>query len=111
MHELVQVGVQEGAQLRTGGHPLTEGQYAAGNFFAPTLFDNVTPTMRMATEEIFGPVLSVLEVHNLEEAIKVNNSVEYGLSSSLYTQDINRAQHAMRELRSGIVYINPRFFY
>lgn len=106
VHQLVQVGVQEGAQLRTGGHPLTEGNYAAGNFFAPTLFDNVTPTMRMATEEIFGPVLSVLEIHSLEEAIRVNNSVEYGLSSSLYTQDINRAQHAMRELRSGIVYIN-----
>lgn len=106
VHELVQVGVQEGAQLRTGGHPLTEGHYAAGYFFAPTLFDNVTPTMRIATEEIFGPVLSVLEINSLDEAIKVNNSVEYGLSSSLYTQDINRAQHAMRELRSGIVYIN-----
>ncbi|MFB3145965.1 MAG: aldehyde dehydrogenase family protein, partial [Nitrospirales bacterium] len=85
---------------------LTEGPYAAGYFFAPTLFDNVTPTMRIATEEIFGPVLSVLEINSLDEAIKVNNSVEYGLSSSLYTQDINRAQHAMRELRSGIVYIN-----
>ena len=106
VHELVQVGVKEGAQLKTGGHPLTEGPYAAGNFFAPTLFDNVTPTMRIATEEIFGPVLSVLEVNSFEEAITVNNSVEYGLSSSLYTQDINRAQHAMRELRSGIVYIN-----
>lgn len=106
VHELVQIGIQEGAQLKTGGHPLTEGNYAAGNFFAPTLFDNVMPTMRMATEEIFGPVLSVLEIHSLEEAIRVNNSVEYGLSSSLYTQDINRAQHSMRELRSGIVYIN-----
>ena len=106
VHELVQVGVQEGAQLKIGGHPLTEGQYASGHFFAPTLFDHVTPTMRIATEEIFGPVLSVLEVNSLEEAIEVNNSVEYGLSSSLYTQDINRAQHAMRELRSGIIYIN-----
>lgn len=106
IHELVQVGVQEGAQLRTGGHPLIEGPHANGYFFAPTLFDNVTPTMRIATEEIFGPVLSVLEINSLEEAIKVNNSVEYGLSSSLYTQDINRAQHAMGELRSGIVYIN-----
>ncbi len=106
VHKLVQVGVQEGAQLRAGGHTLTEGNYGAGNFFAPTLFDNVTPTMRIATEEIFGPVLSVLEIHSLEEAIRVNNSVEYGLSSSLYTQDINRAQHAMRELQSGIVYIN-----
>jgi len=106
VNDLVQIGKQEGAQLRTGGHPLTEGDYTAGNFFPPTLFENVTPTMRIATEEIFGPVLSVLEIHSLEEAIRVNNSIEYGLSSSLYTQDINRAQHAMRELRSGIVYIN-----
>jgi alpha-ketoglutaric semialdehyde dehydrogenase len=106
VHALVKVGQKEGAQLLAGGHPLTEGSHAGGYFYAPTLFDNVTPSMRIAQEEIFGPVLSVLEVPNLEEAIKVNNSVEYGLSSSLYTQDINHAQHAMRELRSGIVYIN-----
>ncbi len=106
VNELVQIGIREGAQLRTGGHTLTEGDFAAGYFFAPTLFDNVTPTMRIAVEEIFGPVLSVLKIHSLDEAIRVNNSVEYGLSSSIYTQDIHRAQRAMRELRSGIVYIN-----
>ena len=106
VNELVQIGIREGAQLRTGGHTLTEGDFAAGYFFAPTLFDNVTPTMRIAVEEIFGPVLSVLKIHSLDEAIRVDNSVEYGLSSSIYTQDIHRAQRAMRELRSGIVYIN-----
>ena len=106
VHELVQMGVQEGASLRIGGQPLTDGHYASGHFYAPTLFDNVAPTMRIATEEIFGPVLCVIEVNSFEDALKVNNSVEYGLSSSLYTQDINRVHVAMRELQSGIVYIN-----
>lgn len=62
--------------------------------------------MRIANEEIFDPVLAILEVQDIEEAIALNNSVEYGLSSALYTQDVNQAQYAMRELRSGIVYIN-----
>ena len=106
VHDLVKAGQQEGARLLAGGHPLTEGEYAAGSFFAPTLFDRVTPSMRIANEEIFGPVLTVLEVQNLEEAIALNNSVEYGLSSALYTQDVNRAHYAMRELHAGIVYIN-----
>ncbi|MCY4613374.1 MAG: aldehyde dehydrogenase family protein [Nitrospira sp.] len=106
VHDLVKAGQQEGARLLAGGHSLTEGEYAAGSFFAPTLFDKVTPSMRIANEEIFGPVLSVLEVQSLDEAIALNNSVEYGLSSALYTQDVNRAQYAMRELHAGIVYIN-----
>ena len=106
VHDLVKAGQKEGARLLAGGHPLTEGEYAAGSFFAPTLFDRVTPSMRIANEEIFGPVLTVLEVKNLEEAIALNNSVEYGLSSALYTQDVNRAHYAMRELHAGIVYIN-----
>ncbi len=106
VHDFVKAGQQEGARLLAGGHPLTEGEYADGSFFAPTLFDGVMPSMRIANEEIFGPVLSVLDVQSFEEAIALNNSVEYGLSSALYTQDVNRAQYAMRELRSGIVYIN-----
>ena len=106
VHDLVKTGQREGARLLTGGYPLTEGEYASGSFFAPTLFDRVTPSMQIANEEIFGPVLAVLEVQDLDEAIVLNNSVEYGLSSALYTQDVNLAQYAMRELRSGIVYIN-----
>src|SRR5438270_4692806 len=86
----VQVGMQEGARLLTGGKALTDGEYARGHFFAPTLFDQVKPTMRIAQEEIFGPVLGVLEVKDLEEAIAVNNSVQYGLSTALYTRDLNR---------------------
>src|SRR3989475_531498 len=102
----IQVGMQEGARLLTGGKALTDGEYARGHFFAPTLFDQVKPTMRIAQEEIFGPVLGVIEVKDLEEAIAVNNSVEYGLSTALYTRDLNRAQRAMRDLRTAIVYIN-----
>ncbi|MFB3137353.1 MAG: aldehyde dehydrogenase family protein, partial [Nitrospirales bacterium] len=106
VHQYVQIGQEEGARLRVGGRQLTEGNCAAGHFFAPTLFDQVTPGMRIAKEEIFGPVLSVLEIKSLEEAITLNNSVEYGLSSSLYTRDVNRAHQAMCDLRTGIVYIN-----
>jgi len=102
----VQVGMQEGGRLLTGGKALTDGEYARGHFFAPTLFDQVKPTMRIAKEEIFGPVLGVIEVKDLEEAIAVNNSVEYGLSTAVYTRDINRAQRAMRDIRTAIVYIN-----
>lgn len=104
--QYVEIGKQEGARLRAGGHVLTDGAYQKGFFFAPTLFDQVKPDMRVAREEIFGPVLSVIEVRGLDEAIALNNASEYGLSSSLYTQDVRRAHHAMRELRTGIVYIN-----
>ena len=102
----IQAGMQEGARLLTGGKTLTDGEYARGHFFAPTLFDQVKPTMRIAQEEIFGPVLGVIEVKDLEEAIAVNNSVQYGLSTALYTRDLNRAQRAMRDIRTAVVYIN-----
>src|SRR5216117_720756 len=102
----VQVGMQEGARLLTGGKALTDGEYARGHFFAPTLIDQVKPTMRIAKEEVFGPVLGVIEVKDLEEAIAVNNSVQYVLSTALYTRDLNRAQRAMRDIRTAVVYIN-----
>ena len=106
IQQYVNIGKEEGAKVRAGGSIVSEGEYQHGFFFAPTLLDEVTPDMRVAKEEIFGPVLSVLEVGNLEDAIALNNSSEYGLSSSLYTQDVNRAHQAMRDLRTGIVYIN-----
>jgi acyl-CoA reductase-like NAD-dependent aldehyde dehydrogenase len=102
----VQLGVQEGAKLLAGGKILTEGDHAKGHFFAPTLFDRVTPGMRIAREEIFGPVLSVVDVTDLDEAVAINNDVEYGLSTSIYTRDINRAQRAVREIKTAIVYVN-----
>lgn len=102
----VEIGRQEGATLVCGGNRLTSGPYAKGYFHEPTIFINVDPKMRIAQEEIFGPVVSVMKCGSLEEAIDIANGVEYGLSAAIYTQDINRAFKAMRDLYTGIFYIN-----
>ncbi len=104
--EYVQIGQDEGAKLLIGGKIVTENNLDKGNFYAPTIFTNVTPDMRIAKEEIFGPVVSIITVNSLEEAIEVNNSVEFGLSSAIYTKDVNKAFAAMRDLDTGLVYIN-----
>ena len=102
----MQVAHDDGARILCGGEPAAEGALANGSFFKPTLLGAVRPEMRVAQEEIFGPVLSLIEVETLEEAIAVNNGTKYGLSSSIFTRDINAAQIAMRDLASGIVYVN-----
>ena len=102
----VQIGKDEGATLACGGRRLTSGAYAKGHFHEPTIFTGVTPAMRIAREEIFGPVVSVMRCGSLEEAVAIGNGVEYGLSASIYTQDINRAFTAMRDLDTGIFYVN-----
>jgi alpha-ketoglutaric semialdehyde dehydrogenase len=102
----VEIGRQEGAAVACGGRPLTDGGWAKGHFHEPTVFVDVTPAMRVAREEIFGPVVSVIKCRSLEEAIAIGNDVPYGLSASLYTQDINRAFVAMREMYTGIFYVN-----
>jgi len=102
----VELGQQEGAHLEIGGGIPDDPTLAHGHFYLPTLFTDVTPEMRIANEEIFGPVLSMIRVKSLDEAIEVNNRVSYGLSSSIFTQDVNRAFHAIRDLATGIVYIN-----
>jgi alpha-ketoglutaric semialdehyde dehydrogenase len=99
----MEVARQEGAEILCGGKPAQAG---GGYFFEPTLLGQVRPEMRVAHEEIFGPVLSLITVRSLAEAIAVNNSVRYGLSASIFTQDVNRAFQAMRELDTGIVYVN-----
>jgi aldehyde dehydrogenase (NAD+) len=104
--EYIEIGRREGAILRCGGAHLNEGVYAHGFFVQPTVFTGVTPQMRIAREEIFGPVLSVIEVTGLDEALAVSNDVAYGLSASIYTRDINAAFRAMHQLEAGIVYIN-----
>jgi aldehyde dehydrogenase (NAD+) len=106
VHSYTEVGLNEGATLVTGGQVANEGDLAQGNFYQPTLFKDVQPNMRIAQEEIFGPTLSVIAINSLEEAIAVNNNTKYGLSSAIYTQNINRVQQAMRDLTTGIVYIN-----
>jgi len=102
----VRIGVEEGAKLLVGGYILREGDYARGFYYAPTIFTDVTPNMRIAREEIFGPVVSIMSVRSLDEAIAVNNSVDYGLSSAIFTRDVNRVFRAMRDLDTGIVYVN-----
>jgi len=102
----VDIGKAEGARLRTGGASYDSGACAKGFFFQPTIFDRVKPTMRIAQEEIFGPVLSVIEIASFEEAIAVLNGTAYGLSSSIYTNDVARAFRAMRDIEAGITYIN-----
>ncbi|MCH7753732.1 aldehyde dehydrogenase family protein [candidate division KSB1 bacterium] len=106
VQEYVEIGKSEGAKLVAGGNVYSEGDCANGWFHEPTIFSEVTPEMRIAKEEIFGPVLSVLRVNSFEEAIKVMNNSTYGLSSSIYTHDVNRGFQAMRDIEAGITYIN-----
>jgi len=106
IHSYTEIGKAEGARLLTGGEVAREGALADGHFYRPTLFADVTPGMRLAQEEIFGPVLSVIEVQSYEEAIAVNNATPFGLSSAIYTQDANRVQRAARDITTGILYVN-----
>jgi aldehyde dehydrogenase (NAD+) len=106
INDYVEIGKKEGATLLHGGKILTDGDFANGCFHEPTIFGDVKPSMRIAQEEIFGPVVSVISVNSFDEAIEVANGTEYGLSLSMYTQDVNRAFRAIEELESGIVYIN-----
>ncbi|WP_019376902.1 aldehyde dehydrogenase family protein [Virgibacillus halodenitrificans] len=102
----IEIGKNEGAKLLAGGYEITDGEQRAGNYFAPTLFTDATADMRIAQEEIFGPVVSLIPVKSFEEAIEVNNGVTYGLSSSIFTGDVNRVFKAQRDLDTGIVYVN-----
>ena len=103
----IEIGVREGAKLVLDGRNIKlEEDLPHTCFLNPTVFENVLPDMTIAKEEIFGPVLSVLKVKNLEEAISVLNNTPYGLSSSIYTQDVNNAFTAMIDIQAGITYIN-----
>ena len=103
----IDIGQQEdGATRAYGGNRLSKGDYAHGYYIEPTVFTDVTPDMRIAQEEIFGPVTSVIPTNSLEEAIEIANGVRYGLSAAIYTADVNRAFHAMEETYTGIFYVN-----
>jgi alpha-ketoglutaric semialdehyde dehydrogenase len=104
--DYVEIGKNEGAKLLTGGNRLDSGALAKGWFHEPTVFGDCSPEMRIAQEEIFGPVVSVIPVDSLERAIGVANGVAYGLSASIYTRNVNRAFQATRDLYTGIVYVN-----
>ncbi|TMQ73156.1 MAG: aldehyde dehydrogenase family protein [Candidatus Eisenbacteria bacterium] len=103
--DYVAVGMQEGT-LAAGGARAAEGTLARGHFFRPTVFTGVKADARIAVEEIFGPVLALVKVTDLEEAVAVNNASRYGLSSAIFTADVHRAFAAMRDLETGIVYVN-----
>src|SRR4030088_698764 len=102
----VDIAKNEGAKLMCGGNRLTEGEYQYGYFMEPTVFIDVDPTMRIAQEEVFGPVVAITPCDDLEDAIGIANGIEYGLSSALYTKDVNKAFSAIRDLDAGITYIN-----
>jgi alpha-ketoglutaric semialdehyde dehydrogenase len=104
--DYVEIGKAEGAKIKCGGNRLDQGAYQYGWFMEPTVFVGVDPKMRIAQEEIFGPVVSIIPCDNLAHAIEIANGIEYGLSSALYTKDVNRAFAAIRDLQAGITYIN-----
>src|SRR5437773_1943031 len=106
VHEYVEVGKKEGARVLVGGRRTDEGPLGRGSFYAPTIFDNVTPGMRIAKEEIFGPVTDLIEAKSFEEAVRILNNVEYGLSACIFTRDVNKAMRAIDDIFTGIVYIN-----
>ena len=106
VEEYVKIAKGEGATLLAGGHRLDQGEHAKGWFHAATVFGDCDPKMRISCEEVFGPVVSLIPVDSLDEAIAVGNSVEYGLSAAIYTQDINNAFRAMNEMYTGIFYVN-----
>jgi acyl-CoA reductase-like NAD-dependent aldehyde dehydrogenase len=106
VQQYLRTGVEEGARLLSGGEVLTDGELGEGSFMKPALLDQVKPHMRIAKEEIFGPVLSVLTASSTEEAIEIANAVEYGLAASVFTSDIHKAFQFAEKIESGMVHIN-----
>jgi alpha-ketoglutaric semialdehyde dehydrogenase len=106
IHSYTGIGRDEGARLLTGGEVATGNGLDRGFFYTPTVFGDVDPGMRIAQEEIFGPTTALIRVRDLDEAVRVANGVQFGLSSSIFTRDVNSAFRAMRDLVAGITYIN-----
>ncbi len=106
IHSYSEIGSGEGAKLLTGGEVATGNGLDQGFFYRPTIFGDVEPEMRIAQEEIFGPTTALIPVDDFDEAIRVANGIRFGLSSSIYTRDVNRAFRAMRDLQTGITYVN-----
>jgi alpha-ketoglutaric semialdehyde dehydrogenase len=106
IHSYTEIGKQEGAKLLTGGEVASGDGLDKGFYYRPTVFGDVDPQMRIAQEEIFGPTTALIRVRDVDEAIRVSNGIKYGLSSSIFTRDINKAFRAMRDLQAGITYIN-----
>ena len=106
IHSYTKIGQDEGARLLTGGEIATEGDLDKGFFYRPTIFGDVDAQMRIAQEEIFGPTTALIKVRDFDEALRVANGIKFGLSSSIFTRDVNRAFRAIRDLQTGITYVN-----
>jgi alpha-ketoglutaric semialdehyde dehydrogenase len=106
IHAYTEIGKDEGAKLVTGGEIATENGLDKGFFYRPTIFADVEPGMRIAQEEIFGPTTALIRATDVDEAIRIANGIEFGLSSSIFTRDVNKAFRAMRDLNAGITYVN-----
>src|SRR4029079_6537838 len=106
IHSYTENGHAKGAQLCTGAEAASGNCVSDGFYYRPTIFGDVDPGMRIAQEEIFGPTTAVIKVKDLHDALRAVNGVKYGLSSAIFTQDVNRAFRAMRDLQTGITYIN-----
>jgi aldehyde dehydrogenase (NAD+) len=106
IHSYTEIGMGEGAKLLTGGEIATGNGLADGFYYRPTIFGEVEPRMRIAQEEIFGPTTALIPVDSFDDAVQAANGVKYGLSSSIFTRDVNKAFRAMRDLDTGITYIN-----
>ena len=106
IHSYTTIGKDEGATLLTGGEVASGDGLDKGFYYRPTIFGDVDPEMRIAQEEIFGPTLGIIKVSDVDEATGVSNGIKYGLSSSIFTRDVNKAFRAMRDLKAGITYIN-----
>src|SRR4051812_22207476 len=106
IHSYTQVGVDEGAKLLTGGEVASGNGLDRGFYYRPTVFGDVDPQMRIAQEEIFGPTTAIIRVSDFDEAVRVSNGIRFGLSSSIFTRDVNKAFRAMRDLVAGITYVN-----
>lgn len=104
--EYIEIGKQEGARLLAGGEKLRGDEYDHGFFVAPTVFDDVRPEMRIAQEEIFGPVVGVIEARDVSDAVALANHTRFGLSASVVTRDLNLALRFVRDIEAGVVHVN-----
>ncbi|MFM7774958.1 MAG: aldehyde dehydrogenase family protein, partial [Candidatus Kapaibacterium sp.] len=104
--DFIRTAKEEGATCVLGGDRIVENDLGKGTFIAPTVFIDVTPSMTLFREEVFGPVLAVSKADSFDHAIRLANDCQYGLSSSLYTANINNAFAAIRDIEAGITYIN-----
>jgi aldehyde dehydrogenase (NAD+) len=100
------IALEDGGRLICGGRPATDGDLSKGSFYRPTIIADVEPEHRLFKEEVFGPILAITFARSLEDALKMQNDCQYGLSSSIYTRNVNNAFQAIRDIEAGIVYIN-----